>query len=217
MSSRGRAMQALAKRLTEAAGTPVTARWDNPSRRPGRGAWRLEWADGPAEAGMRRLAASCAGAPAPLDVDLTGLRWSRRAAPPAQAAFPLARAGNADLPEAAAKALALAGEDLPAASGAATLIAAGATKPGDETPAAGGPPARRACCGGALSPPAPTGRPARWCSPACRTRAWRQRQPADPGSPPGSRAAKPKPNSDEYRFLAPGAAQPCPAHTCHLP
>jgi hypothetical protein len=237
MSSRPRAARALAERLTEAAGTPVTARWDNPSRRPGHGAWRLEWAEGPAEAGMRRLAAARADAPAPLDVDLAALRWSRRDAPATRAAGPLTRAGQAAPPATSAVALAPAGDDLRGAdtasrdaaarrapadlaphSGdhprqrAAALTAAGATKPGDETPAAAGPPARCACCGGALGPPAPTGRPARWCSPACRTRAWRGRQPADTASPPGSRAAKPKPNSDEYRFITPGAAQPCPAH-----
>jgi len=237
MSSRSRAIQALAERLTAAAGTPVTARWDNPSRRPGHGAWRLEWAHGPTETRMRRLAADHAGAPAPLEVDLAALRLSRRGAPPARAAVAPARAGQADPPATAAEARAPGGDDLPGADTAsrdaaapraaadparrngggprqrdAAPTAAGATKPRDETPADAGQPTRCACCGGALGPPAPTGRPPRWRSPACRTRAWRQRQPADADSPPGSRAAKPKPSSDQHRLLTPRAGQTCRVH-----
>jgi hypothetical protein len=62
-------------------------------------------------------------------------------------------------------------------SEATTQPAAGAAKSRDEPPQAPGP-ARRPACGLPLSPPAPTGRPARWRSPACRTRAWRERDTA---------------------------------------
>jgi hypothetical protein len=92
------------------------------------------------------------------------------------------------------------------------LPAAGATKSRDETPPAASLPTRCPACGLPLGPPAPTGRPARWCSPACRTRAWRERNTAkglDP--PPSARAAQPL-SSDEHRPLTPGAPQPCPAH-----
>src|SRR5262249_9189558 len=56
MSSRSRAAQALAEHLSRATATPVTISWHDPTRRPGHGAWRVEWADGPTVAALRRLA-----------------------------------------------------------------------------------------------------------------------------------------------------------------
>jgi hypothetical protein len=80
MSSRSRAAQALAGHLSRATATAVTVSWHNPTRRPGHGAWRVEWADGPTVAALRRLAAAHARHLAPLD--LGTLRWSRRYTPP---------------------------------------------------------------------------------------------------------------------------------------
>jgi hypothetical protein len=88
----------------------------------------------------------------------------------------------------------------------------GAAKPREDTPPAASP-TRCPACGLPLGPPAPTGRPGRWCSPACRTRAWRARDTAeglDP--PPGAPAASPPPRSDEHQPPAPGAPGRCPAH-----
>jgi hypothetical protein len=87
---------------------------------------------------------------------------------------------------------------------AAALITAGVTKHRDETPASADRPTRCAHCAGALPTPAPTGRPGRWCSPACRTRAWRQRHTTGRPSNTASGATTPTPNRDEYCYVTPG-------------
>lgn len=94
---------------------------------------------------------------------------------------------------------------------AAALTAAGVTKHRDETPPSAGRPTRCANCAGALPTPARTGRPGRWCSPACRTRAWRQRHTTGRPSNTASGATTPTPNRDEYRYVTPGAGS-CPTH-----
>jgi hypothetical protein len=236
MSGRGRAARALAEHLTDATSTPVTISWDNPSGRPGSGAWRVEWTDGPTAAALRGIAVAHARWVAPLDI--TTLRWSRQYTPRAWAAALLTRAANNTLPNTASEAVALVEYDLfdtdtnawtsstlraaadlahrtdgDTRRAAAALIVTAVTKRRDETPPAAEPPTRCAHCAGALPTPAPTGRPSRWCSPACRTRAWRQRHTADSlDSPSGPRAAKPKPNGDEYRYVTPVAGPTCPTH-----
>jgi hypothetical protein len=227
MSSRSRAAQALAEHLSRATGTEVTVCWHNPTRRPGHGAWRVEWADGPTVAALRRLATAHARHLAPLG--LGTLQWSRRYTPTAWAAALLTRAGQATLPGTAAEAVAQAGHDLDDIDGAdwtpatvraaadlaghhanphqmaVALIAAGVAKPRDETTASTGRPARCAHCAGALPAPAPTGRPSRWCSPACRTRAWRQRRTTGKSSNTAPGVTAPTPDRDEYCYVTPGA------------
>jgi hypothetical protein len=232
MSSRSRAAQALAEHLSHATATEVTVCWHNPSRQPGHGAWRVEWDDGPTVTTLRRLAAAHARHLAPLDP--ATLHWSRRYTPTAWAAALLARAQQATLPDTAAEAVAQAEHDLSTTDGpewtpttlraaadlaghhttphqiAAAIIAATVTKHRDETSASADRPTRCAHCAGALPAPARTGRPGRWCSPACRTRAWRQRHTGRPS--PTSRAATPTPNRDEYCYVTPGADRTCPTH-----
>jgi hypothetical protein len=233
MSGRGHAARALAEHLSRATATAVTVRWHNPTRRPGHGAWRVEWADGPTVAALRRLATAHARHLAPLD--LGTLRWSRRHTPTAWAAALLIRAQRATLPGTAAEAVAQAGHDLdgidctewtPATVRAAAdlaghhasphqiataLIAAGVTKHRDEIPASADRPTRCAHCAGALPTPARTGRPGRWCSPACRTRAWRRRHTTGrPSDTPG--ATTPAPGRDEYCYVTPGTDRTCPTH-----
>jgi hypothetical protein len=53
MSSRSRAAANLAYHLNDKVGLDVSVGWDNPSGRPGHGAWRVEWTDGPTIATMR--------------------------------------------------------------------------------------------------------------------------------------------------------------------
>ena len=236
MSGRARAARALAEHLADATGIPVVIAWDNPSGRPGHGAWQVEWTDGPTTTAMCGIAVAHARWVAPLDI--TTLRWSRQYTPRAWAAALLTRAANKALPETASEAVGLVEYDLhdtdaatwtsstPRAAAdlvhrsngdprlmAAALIAAAVTKLGGETPPSADPPTRCAHCAGALPTPAPTGRPSRWCSPTCRTRAWRERHTADSlDSPSGPRAAKPKPNGDEYRYVTPVAGPTCPTH-----
>jgi hypothetical protein len=235
VSGRGRAGRALAEHLADATGTPVVITWDNPSGRPGHGAWQVEWTDGPTTAAMRALATDHARWVAPLDI--TTLRWSRQYTARAWAAALLTRAGNGTLPDTASEAVGLVEHDLHDTDAAtwtsttrhasvdlahrsdgdprqmaAALIAAAVTKLGNETPPSADPPTRCAHCAGALPTPAPTGRPSRWCSSTCRTRAWRERHTENPDSPSGPRAAKPKPNRDEYRYVTPVAGPTCPTH-----
>jgi hypothetical protein len=191
MSARARAASLLAEHLTTAAGLPVTIGWDNPSDRPGAGAWHVEWVDGPTVATMRALAAEHAQWVRPLDV--TTLRHSRTLTPTAWAAALLAMAERGELPATASEAVALVEYDLrdtnatawalhwPAAldltrhcderppAMAAALIEAGVTKPRHEIS-----PHHCGHCGATLPPPAGTGRPRRWCSTGCRQAARRQ-------------------------------------------
>lgn len=110
MTGRARSARALAEHLTDTTATPVTIGWDNPSGRPGHGAWRVEWTDGPTTPAMRALAVGHARFLAPLDV--TTLRWSRQYTPRAWAAALLTRAENNTLPDTAPAAVALAEYDL---------------------------------------------------------------------------------------------------------
>lgn len=200
MSARARAAATLATHLADATATPVNICWDNPTRRPGGGHWRVEWTDGPTTATMRSLAAAHARWVTPLEV--TKLRWARQHSPTAWAVALLAHAKQATLPGAAGQAVALAEYDLheldatgwdPATRAAAAdlagahhgdlhqmataLIAAGVTKHGDETPpAARAPTGHCGHCQRPMPTPAATGRPARWCSPACRQAAHRQQR-----------------------------------------
>jgi hypothetical protein len=194
--SRARAARRLAEHLSGVSGVRVVVGWDNPSGRPGRGGWRVEWTDGPAVAAMRALAAAHARYVVGLDV--TALCWARRYTPLAWAAALLAQARAGVLADTAGQAVTLAEYDLPDveltgsavgcdAAGelvrrghgdprqmATVLLAAGVTKPGDETARVGGRSTRCGRCGGDLPAPAATGRPARWCSAACRQAAHRQ-------------------------------------------
>lgn len=199
MSARARAAANLATHLSDATGTPVVICWDNPTKRPGDGHWRVEWTDGPTTATMRGIAAAHARWVTPLEI--TKLRWARQYSPTAWAVALLTHAGQATLPATAHEAVALVEYDLPeldatscdpatrAAAAdltrahhgdlhhmATALITAGVTKPGDETPPSPCTPTRH--CGHCQRPipaPAATGRPARWCSPTCRQAAHRQR------------------------------------------
>ena len=203
MSARARAADTLATHLSDAADTPVVICWDNPTRRPGQGTWRVEWTDGPTTATMRSIAADHARWVTPLKI--TTLRWARQYSPTAWAVTLLAHARQATLPGTAHQAIALVEYDLPELDAtswdpatraaadhlarrhhgdlhqiATAIITASVTKPSNETPPA--PPATTRHCGHCQHPiptPAATGRPARWCSPACRTRAWRT-QPRSP-------------------------------------
>jgi len=110
VTGRARASRALAEHLTDTTATPVTIDWDNPSRRPGHGTWRVEWTDGPTTTTMRALAASYARWVAPLDV--ATLHWARQYTARAWAAALLTRADNNTLPDIASEAVALAEYDL---------------------------------------------------------------------------------------------------------
>ncbi len=194
MSARSRAAANLAWHLSDTTGVEVTVGWDNPSGRSGDGLWRVEWFDGPAVATIRALAAQHARWIRPLDV--AALRYSRRYTPTAWAAALIAMAHRGDLPDTASQATALVEHDLhdtdatawtplwPAALELAqhgeqrpaliaeALIASGVPKPRHETNS-------RRCgrCAAVLPEPADTGRPRRWCSPACRQAARRTGSP----------------------------------------
>ncbi|MBN1174617.1 MAG: hypothetical protein JXA67_20805 [Micromonosporaceae bacterium] len=199
MSARARAAATLATHLSQAIGTPVVICWDNPTRRPAGGHWRVEWTDGPITATMRGIAAAHARWVTPLEV--TKLRWARQYSPTAWAVALLAHAGQATLPDTAGEAVALVEYDLPELDAtrwdpathraaadlasrhhgdlhqmATAIIAASVTKPGNETPPAARTSTRHCShCQHPMPTPAATGRPARWCSPACRQAAHRQR------------------------------------------
>jgi hypothetical protein len=198
VTSRARSARALAEHLTDATGVLVTVSWDNPSGRPGKGTWRVEWTDGPTTTAMRALAAGHARFLAPLDI--ATLRWSRQYTPTAWAAALLTRAEHATLPDTPTEAVALVEYDLHDTDAtawtsttlnaaadlarrtdgdprqiAAALIAVGVTKPRNETPPPSSTTTRCPHCAKPLPTPAATGRPNRWCSPACRQAAHRQR------------------------------------------
>jgi hypothetical protein len=88
MSARSRAATVLAEHLTATAGVQVAIAWDNPSGRPGSGAWRVEWVDGPTVTTARALAAQHARWVRPLEV--ATLHYSRSFTPTAWAAALLA-------------------------------------------------------------------------------------------------------------------------------
>jgi hypothetical protein len=199
MSARTRAAANLATHLSHTTGTPVGLCWDNPTRQPGGGHWRVEWTDGPTTATMRSLAADHARWVTPLKI--TTLRWARQYSPTAWAVALLTHARQATLPGTAREAIALIEYDLheldatswdPATQHAAAdlagrhhgdlhqmaaaLITADVTKPRNQTPPVPRTPGRH--CGHCQRPmptPAATGRPARWCSPGCRQAAHRHR------------------------------------------
>jgi hypothetical protein len=281
MARRSVQARALAQHLTDQAHTPVTICWDNPSGRPGHGAWRVHWTDGPTTNRLRALAAAHARWVRPLPVD--ELLFSRQHSPQAWAAALLTRAHHATLPDTASAAVGLVEHDLhdtDAATrtddtlrAAADLASHGHANPmrmaealltGHVTPRRNQPPQPRRghqdrrtattttgqrplptqhntdrtssqelhpingpqpsavttprCghCAAALPSPASTGRPPRWCSPACRTRAWRERRNiTSHDDPSGHRTAAPKPSDDEYRYVTP-AGRTCPTHPeCH--
>ena len=181
----------LAQLLTQAAATPVTVAWEADS--VGRGVWRVRWADGPAAVTLQAQARIQAPFLKPLDV--TELRWGRAYTPRAWAHALTAAAaddpritdwhellgiaeswlddtefpGHTPDPATAARVdQLLAHHDGRESSMAQTLLTTTVTQPVDET--------RCPVCGRPM-PHHATGRPAQYCSPTCRTRAWRTRQP----------------------------------------
>jgi hypothetical protein len=206
----------LAQLLAEQVGAPVTVAWEGEG--VGRGDWWVRWTDGPATVTLQGHARSQAAFLRPLDV--TGLRWGRAYSPQAWALALIGQVeaqpeltdwrellgaaetwlDEADWPERPADAahatraeqlLAMAGDreaaiarDVLAGSPAAPASPA-ETKRSDET--------RCLMCGQPIPLRAGAGRPPRYCSPACRTRAWRRR----------TDTAETKP-SDEIRCLTCG-------------
>ncbi|MDT5028616.1 MAG: hypothetical protein QOE61_5042 [Micromonosporaceae bacterium] len=194
MSSRSRAAANLTYHLNDKVGICVRVNWDNPSGRPGHGAWRVEWTDGPTVETMRGHAADLVRYCRPLTT--TMLRFSRHTTRQALAAAMLTLAHHGDLPERPALALAAAEHELSDTDTAdwhhlrdhagqlieqaaedlyqiVALIHATVTKPRHETPPATTP---RACqhCAAPLATTR-TGRPARYCGPPCRQAAHRTR------------------------------------------
>jgi hypothetical protein len=183
----------LAQMLTERAGAPVTVAWEGEG--VGRGDWWVRWTDGPTTGALRAWSATQQPFLRPLDI--AGLRWGRTYSPQAWAlalvdqheADPqlsdwrellgLAEAwlDDADRPDRADDVHTLRATRLRATVGDRESALARAvlatdptpvvTKPGDET--------RCVVCAGPVTVHGGAGRPARYCSPACRTRAWRQR------------------------------------------
>jgi hypothetical protein len=184
MSGRSRGARDLADLLSDKAGIDVRIGWDSPS--PGRrGAWLVEWRDGPTVASMRGHAEDLVRYCRPLTI--TALRFSRFRSDRAQAAAMLALAHHGELPELPALAClaadheladtdtatwahlwAQAGQLVEQASGdlyeVVALIHATVTKPRHETTCL--------TCGRTFTPTG-VGRPPRHCSPTCHTRAWR--------------------------------------------
>jgi hypothetical protein len=196
VTARARCARALAEHLTDTTAIPVAVFWNNPTGRPGHGIWHVQWTDGPTTTAMRAHATAHARWVAPLDI--TTLRWSRQYTTIAWAAALLTRAERGALPDTATEAVALTEYDLHDTDAAtwtasimrsatelahhgdphqiaATLIAAGVTEPRNETPPPTAATTRCAHCAKALPTPASAGRPSRWCSPACRQAAHRQR------------------------------------------
>jgi hypothetical protein len=195
MSSRSRAATNLAYHLTDKVGTDVRVSWDNPSGRPGHGAWLVEWTDGPTVATMRGHAEDLVRYCRPLAIGM--LRLSRLTTRQAWAAAMLALAHRGQLPQRPASAVAAAEHELSDTDTAnwhhlwshagelveqadhglyqiVALIHATVTKPRHETP----PQTTPGACQHCATPLAPTGtgRPGRYCRPACRQAAHRARQ-----------------------------------------
>jgi hypothetical protein len=194
MRSRSRAAGDLAHLLNSEVGIRVRVGWDNPSRRPGHGAWLVEWTDGPTVATMRGHAEDLVRYCRPLTI--TMLRFSRFPSPQASAAAMLALAHRGELPQRPASATLMAEHELCDTDTAdwahlwahagqlveqadedlyqvVALIHAAVTKPRDETP----PETPPNTCQHCATPLAPTrsGRPGRYCGPACRQAAHRAR------------------------------------------
>lgn len=194
MSARSRAAANLAWHLADKARIPVRVSWDNPSGRPGHGAWHVEWTDGPTVATMRGHAEDLVRYCRPLTT--TMLRFSRFTTRQAWAAAMLALAHRDELPEHPAIAVGVAENELSDTDIAdwdhlwvhagqlieqtdhdiyqvAALIHATVTKARNETP----PRTTPDLCQHCASPLAPTGpgRPSRYCSRACRQAAHRAR------------------------------------------
>ena len=191
----------LAQALTEQTGVAVTVAWEGQG--VGRGDWWVRWSDGPTVETLQVMARTQAAYLRPLDV--AALRWGRAYTPRAWALALIAQAGrypeitdwhellgeaetwldDTTLPEypldvdgthradelvadfdghEAAMAQAVLASADPRERRPAPPVAV--TKRGDAT----------GCevCARAVAR-AGTGRPARYCSPACRTTAWRRR------------------------------------------
>jgi hypothetical protein len=182
----------LSQLLTEWARVPVTVGWE--SGGVGRGDWWVRWSDGPAVQSLRAQAGTYAPHMRPLDV--TSLRWGRLYSPRAWALALLTVAetqpgitdwhellgaaeswlDDADWPERAVDdAHAEQVERLVAAGGGRESAMARAALAGPH-PAETESRDETVCpvCGGQMRR-AGVGRPARYCSPACRTRGWRRR------------------------------------------
>jgi len=194
MSSRSRAAANLTYHLNDKVGISARVNWDNPSGRPGHGAWRVEWTDGPTIATMRGHAEDLVRYCRPLTIRT--LRFSRHTTRQAWAAAMLTLAHRGDLPQHPATAVTAAEHELSNTDTAdwhhlwhhagqligqakddlytvAALIHTTVTKPRHETPPETTP---RTCqhCARPL-PTTSTGRPARYCGPPCRQAAHRAR------------------------------------------
>lgn len=192
MSSRSRAADNLAYHLSAELGIAVSLAWDNPSGRPGHGAWCVRWADGPTITAMRTDAEHFVRYCRPLRIEM--LRFSRSTTLQAWAAAMLALAHRGELPDLPASAVGLAEAELIDTDTAewphlwthagqlveqanqnlykiVALVHASVTQPCHETDPAAAP---RTCqhCAVPLAPSG-TGRPARYCGSACRQAAHR--------------------------------------------
>lgn len=110
MSGRARCARVLAEHLSERAGVPVVVWWDDSSGRPRRGAWRVEWSDGPCVSVMRAFAVGHARWVSPLEV--AALCWSRQYTARAWAVALLMCARRGELGDTAGEAVALVEYDL---------------------------------------------------------------------------------------------------------
>ena len=191
----------LAQALTEQTGVAVTVAWEGQG--VGRGDWWVRWSDGPTVETLQVMARTQAAYLRPLDV--AALRWGRAYTPRAWALALIAQAGrypeitdwhellgeaetwldDTTLPEHPldvdvthrADELVADFDGHEAAMAQAVLASA---DPRERRPA---PPVAETergdatgceVCSRAVAR-ASTGRPARYCSPACRTTAWRRR------------------------------------------
>ena len=194
MSSRSRAAANLAYHLNTKVDVRLRVSWDNPSGRPGLGAWRIEWTDGPTVATMRGHAEDLVRFCRPLNIDM--LRFSRPTTRQAWAAAMLTLAHRGQLPQHPASALAAAEHELSDTDTAdwhyhwdhagqlveqadedlyevVALVHTTVTKPRHETPPHTPPGACQHCAAPLAT--TGTGRPARYCGPPCRQAAHRAR------------------------------------------
>lgn len=194
MSSRSRAAANLAHHLNSKVDAQSRVDWDNPSGRPGHGAWRVTWTDGPTVQTMREHAENLVRYYRPLTI--TMLRFTRHSTRQALVAAMLTLAHRGDLPQRPALALAAAEHELCDTDTAdwhhlydhasqlvehadqdlyqvVALIHATVTEPCDAT----SPRTRPGACQHCAAPLATTGtgRPGRYCGPPCRQAAHRAR------------------------------------------
>jgi hypothetical protein len=194
VSARARAAANLAWHLTDKTGIPVQVSWDNPSGRPGGGTWLVAWTDGPTVATMRGHAEDLVRHCRPLTIDM--LRFCRFTTRHAWTAAMLALANRGELPQRPVDAVAAAEHEVCDTDTAAwdhlwshasqlieqtdqdlyqvvALVHATVTKPRHETR----PETTPGACQHCATPltPTSTGRPGRYCSPACRQAAHRAR------------------------------------------